>query len=153
MPRVILEGHFLLYFAIVDLHRTKGLHRVSGVNGLPGFPLEHQRERIKYKWYMYAITNVMHMSVEQMHKNKNKYIFCELTSLVVSTGKVNTNSLNMYTHVYVHIDMYMYIVYNLYMCVCTHVLHVWCLCYYSLVTHLTSMSNFCQQARSTSKRP
>ena len=42
VPRVILEGHLLLYFAIVDLHRTKCPHRVSSVNGLSGFPEEMQ---------------------------------------------------------------------------------------------------------------
>lgn len=38
VPRVILEGDLLLHFAIVDLHWTKGFHRVRSVNGLPRFP-------------------------------------------------------------------------------------------------------------------
>lgn len=38
VPRVVLEGDLLLHFAIVNLHWTKRLHCVSGVDGLPRFP-------------------------------------------------------------------------------------------------------------------
>ena len=38
VPRVVLQGHLLLHFAIVYLHRAKGLQGVSGVNGLTRFP-------------------------------------------------------------------------------------------------------------------
>ena len=38
VPGVVFECDLLLHLAIVDLHWTKRLHRVSGVNGLPRFP-------------------------------------------------------------------------------------------------------------------
>lgn len=38
VPGVILQSHLLLHLAIVNLHWTKALHRVSRVNGLARLP-------------------------------------------------------------------------------------------------------------------
>ena len=47
VPRVVLERHLLLDFAVVDLNGSKGLHSVRGVYGLTRFPVGRQRQLLE----------------------------------------------------------------------------------------------------------
>lgn len=65
VPGVVLEGHLLLYLTIVDLHWTKCLHCVSGINGLARFPivLYTQQDQVHH-YYEYISAYALGIDLE-----------------------------------------------------------------------------------------
>ena len=61
MPRVVLESDLLLYFAIVDLNGSKGLHGVRSVNGLPRFPLQRKKKKKSVTNTIYGYNECTHV--------------------------------------------------------------------------------------------